>query len=245
MPVCGRRWRTTWYISMHPVIRIISFIVLTAYLAQGDAANILVAIMILTFLFIKLDGQSWRTAWHLLRRMRWLFLSIAVVYLWLTPGESLIPGMTSFAEWLPTVEGLWQGGLRIMSLALMVAAASLLMSVTSRDEVLGALHWMMAPLGLLRFPHERFAVRAALSLEAVTQVQTHVRAALAATGESAGPLARIGTVAGAIFGTVTGEAEGAVCEPIMLTERSAPPLMQWGLPLSLAAIMTVSMRLIG
>ena len=230
---------------MHPVIRIISFIVLTAFLAQGDAANNLVAIMILTFLFIKLDGQSWRTAWHLLRRMRWLFLSIAVVYLWLTPGESLIPGMTSFAEWLPTVEGLWQGGLRIMSLALMVAAASLLMSVTSRDEVLGALHWMMAPLGLLRFPHERFAVRAALSLEAVTQVQTHVRAALAATGESAGPLARIGTVAGAIFGTVTGEAEGAVCEPIMLTERSAPPLMQWGLPLSLAAIMTVSMRLIG
>ena len=206
---------------MHPVIRIISFIVLTAFLAQGDAANIVVAFLFLTFLYIKLDGQSWRTALRLLRRMRWLFLSIAVIYLWLTPGVPLIPGMPSFAEWLPTVEGLWQGGLRIMSLALMVTAASLLLSVTSRDEVLGALHWMMAPLGLLRFPHERFAVRAALSLEAVTQVQTHVRAALASGGESAGPMARIGTVAGAIFGTVTGEAEGAACEPIILTKPSA------------------------
>jgi len=97
----------------------------------------------------------------------------------------------------------------------------------------------------LRFPHERFAVRAALSLEAVTQVQTHVRAALAAAGESAGPMARIGSVAGAIFGTVTGEAEGAACEPIRLNEQSAPPLTQWGLPLLLAAMMTASMRLIG
>jgi len=230
---------------MHPVIRIISFIVLTAFLAQGDAANILVAIMILTFLYIKLDGQSWRTAWRLLRRMRWLFLSIAVIYLWLTPGVPLIPGMPSFAEWLPTVEGLWQGGLRIISLALMVTAASLLLSVTSRDEVLGALHWMMAPLGLLRFPHERFAVRAALSMEAVTQVQAHVRTALAAGGEAAGAMARIGAVAGAIFATVTGEAEGASCESITLTEQSAPPLAQWGLPLLLAASMAVTMQLLG
>ncbi len=230
---------------MHPVIRIISFIVLTAFLAQGDAANILVAIMVLTYLYMKLDGQSWHAAWRLLRRMRWLFLSIAVIYLWLTPGVPLIPAMPSFAAWLPTVEGLWQGGLRITSLALMVTAASLLLSVTSRDEVLGALHWMMAPLGLLRFPHERFAVRAALSLEAVTRVQAHLRAALAASGEAAGPMARIGAVSGAIFGMVTGEAEGAACEPIMLTEQSAPPLAQWGLPLLLAASMTVTMQLLG
>jgi len=230
---------------MHPVIRIISFIVLTAFLARGDAANILVAIMVLTFLYMKLDGQSWHAAWRLLRRMRWLFLSIAVIYLWLTPGAPLIPGMPSLAAWLPTVEGLWQGGLRIISLALMVTAASLLLSVTSRDEVLGALHWMMAPLGLLRFPHERFAVRAALSMEAVTQVQAHVRTALAAGGEAAGAMARIGAVAGAIFATVTGEAEGASCESITLTEQSAPPLAQWGLPLLLAASMAVTMQLLG
>lgn len=231
---------------MHPVIRIVSFVVLTAFLALGDVANILVATAVLMFLYLKLDGHAWRTAWRMLRRMRWLFLSITVIYLWLTPGVPLIPGIpSSYAAWLPTVEGLWQGALRIMSLALMVTAASLLLSVTPRDEVLGALHWMMAPLGLLRFPHERFAVRAALSLEAVARVQSHVRAALAAGGESAGPVARIGAVAGAIFGTVTGEAECASCEPIMLTEQSPPPLMQWGLPLLLAATMTVSMQLTG
>ena len=230
---------------MHPVIRIVSFVVLTAFLAQGDLANILVASALLMVLYLKLDGHVWHMAWRLLRRMRWLFLSIAVIYLWLTPGVPLISGFSSFAEWLPTVEGLWQGGLRTMSLALMVTAASLLLSVTSRDEVLSALHWIMSPLGWLRFPHERFAVRAALSLEAVTQVQSHVRAALAADGESAGSLARIAAVAGVIFATVTGEAEDAHCESIILTEPSPPPLLQWGVPLLLAAMMAGSMRLIG
>jgi energy-coupling factor transporter transmembrane protein EcfT len=230
---------------MHPVIRIVSFIVLTAFLAVGDAANILVATAILLALYLKIDGRAWRPAWKLLRRMRWLFLSIAVIYLWLTPGVPLIPGVQAFAAWLPTVEGLWQGGLRIISLALMVTAASLLLSVTSREEVIGALHWIMAPLALLKFPRERFAVRTALSLEAVSRVQSHVRAALAAGGEAANPLSRIGAVAGAIFGTVTGEAECASCEPIVLTRQSPPSLRQWGMPLLLAAVMTVSTRLMG
>ena len=212
---------------------------------MGSAANILVAAAVLMFLYLKVDARAWRPAWRLLRRMRWLFLSIAVIYLWLTPGVPLFPGVPSFAEWSPTVEGLRQGSLRIMSLVLMVTAASLLLSVTSRDEVIGALHWMMAPLGLLRFPHERFAVRAALSLEAVVLVQSHVRAALEASGKLAGPLARIGAVVGTVFGAVTGAAERASCEPIMLTEQSPPSLVQWGLPLLLAAMMTVSMRLTG
>ena len=230
---------------MHPVIRIASFVVLTVFLARGEVANILAATAILMLLYLKLDRRIWHTAWRLLRRMRWLFLSIAVIYPWLTPGDPLIPSVPSLAEWLPTIEGLQQGGLRVMSLALMVTAASLLLSVTPRDEVLGALHWMMTPLALLKFPHERFAVRAALSLEAVTRVQSHVRAAVAAGGETAGALARIGAVAGVIFATVTGAAEGASCEPIILTEPSPPPLLQWAVPLLVAGVMAGSMQLIG
>jgi energy-coupling factor transporter transmembrane protein EcfT len=225
---------------MHPVIRIVSFVVLTAFLALGDVATIGVAVAALISLSFKLDGHAWRSAWRLLRRMRWLFLSIAVIYLWFTPGVPLISGNRSLAEWLPTVEGLWQGTLRMMSLALMVTFASLLLSVTSRGEVLGALHWMMTPLGILRFPHERFAVRAALSLEAVAQVQAHVRAALAVGGESVNPLSRIGAVTGAIFGTVTGAAECAPCESVLLSEQAAPPLAQWAVPLLLTVLMVLA-----
>jgi len=230
---------------MHPVIRIVSFVVMTGFLAQGRLAAVLVACAVLLALSLHLDGAAWQGAWRLLRRMRWLFLSIAVIYLWLTPGTPLIRGFPSFAEWLPTVEGLWQGLLRSTSLALMVTAASVLLAVTPRDEILSALHWMLSPLKLVRFPHERFAVRAALCLEAVTQVQAHVRSALVAAGNDNGPLARIGNVAGAVFTTVTGEADCAACEPITLERRPPPPLIQWGLPLLLAAMMMVSLQSLG
>jgi energy-coupling factor transport system permease protein len=227
---------------MHPVIRLVSFAVLTAFLALGDAANIIVAACILGFLHFKLDVHVRHAAWRLLRRMRWLFLSIAVIYLWLTPGAPLIPGVGSFTAWLPTVDGLWLGALRISALALMAAAAGLLLAVTSRDEMLGALRWLLAPLGRLRFPDERFAVRAVLSLEAVTRMQTRVRAALAEAADTAGPTDRIGAIAAALFASVLREAEGADCAPISLPARSSPPLLQWSMPILLAAAMAAAMK---
>lgn len=227
---------------MHPVIRIVSFVILTAFLALGGVASIVIGAAVLGFLYVRLDGRTWPVAWRLLRRMRWLFLSIAVIYLWCTPGRPLIPGITAFAEWLPTIDGLWQGGSRILSLALMVTAASLLLHVTTRDQILSALRWLMAPLSVLGFPHERFAVRAALTLEAVTQVQGHVRNALAAIPETGKPLARIGAVAAAIFAVVMQEAESASCMPVELAAQYPPPLVQWGAPLLLLVVMTLTMR---
>ena len=227
---------------MHPVIRIVSFVVLSAFLALGDTANILIAAVILGFLHFKLDAPVRQAVWRLLRRMRWLFLSIAVIYLWFTPGKPLIFGDAAFAAWLPTLDGVRLGALRISSLALMAAAAGMLLSVTSREEILGALRWLTAPLRRLRFPDERFAVRVALSLEAVTRMQSRVPAALAAAGDAAGASARIGAVAAALFDTVMREAEAADCAPISLPAHSSPPLIQWGAPALLFAVMSAMSR---
>ena len=226
--------------EFHPVIRIVSFLILTAFLALGDAANILIGAAILSCLYVRVNGRGWHQAWRLLRRMRWLFLSIAVIYLWLTPGIPLFPITTDFAEWLPTVDGLWQGGLRIVALALMVVAASLLLHITARDQVLGALRWLLTPLSVVGFPHERFAVRAALTLEAVTRVQEQVRSELATFPETIKPLTRIGAVAAAVFGVVIREADVAPCESIELPAQHPPPLLQWGIPLMLCAVMTLT-----
>lgn len=228
--------------EIHPVIRIVSFAVLTAFLALGGAADIAVGAALLIFLYAKLEGRALQAAWRLLRRMRWLFLSIAIIYLWFTPGTPLIPGDEAFAQWLPTVDGARQGGLRILALALMAAAASLLLHVTPSDQILGALRWLMAPLGVMGFPHERLAVRAALTLDAVTRVQEHVRAALAARRETAKPIARIGAVAATVFAIVMSEAEGASCMAIELPAPYPPPIMQWSLPLLLFVLMTAAVR---
>ena len=226
--------------TIHPVIRIVSFVIFTAFLALGGAVDILVGAVVVGFLHAGCGGQAWPSAWRLLRRMRWLFLSIAVIYLWLTPGVPLLPVSTRFAEWLPTVDGLWQGGLRIAALALMVIAASLLLQVTPRDQILAALRWLLAPLGLMGFPHERFAVRAALSLEAVTKVQANVRSAMADVPDTIKPMARIGVVTAAIFRVVMQGAENSPCVAILLPAQRPPSLLQWSVPLSLIALMTTA-----
>ena len=226
--------------EFHPVIRIVNFVVLTVFLALGAAANILIGAAVMALLYVRLESRAWKNAWRMLRRMRWLFLSIAVIYLWLTPGTPLISGGEAFAQWLPTVDGLWQGGLRIASLALMVVAANLLLYVTARDQLLAALRWWLTPLGVVGIPHERFAVRAALTLEAVTQVQGQVRGALAAVPASAKPVARIGALAAVMFGIVIQEAELASCAAIEMPALRSPPLLQWGVPLLLFAVMTAT-----
>ncbi len=227
-------------LNFHPAIRIVSFVVLTAFLALGGATNTLIGAAVLFLLYARFDAPARRSAWRMLRRMRWLFLSITVIYLWFTPGLPLIPGATTLGAWLPSVDGLRQGGVRVASLALIVAAASLLLHVTSQEQMLGALRWLLAPLRYLGFPHERFAVRAALTLAAVSRVQGLVRQALASAQDTARSWDRIGAVAAAVFAVALREAEAAPCLAIELSEQAPPPLVQWGAPLLLMAVMAAA-----
>lgn len=229
--------------EIHPVIRITSFVILTVFLALGAVGNILIGAAVMGLLYIRLGELAWKAAWRMLRRMRWLFLSIAMIYFWLTPGTPLFNGGAALAPWLPTVEGIWQGGLRIASLALMVMAACILLQVTPRDQILAALHWLLKPLSMLGVPHERFAVRTTLTLEAVKQVQGHVRDVLATIPATTKPVARIGAVAAATFNIVIQEAEVASCGPIEMPTLRSPDILQWGVPLLLFAVMTAIQQL--
>jgi energy-coupling factor transport system permease protein len=216
---------------------LVSFVVLTAFLALGHAADLLLGALLLAGLYLHRQRRAWAANWRLLRRMRWLFLSIAVIYLWLTPGEPLLPAAASWEAWLPTLDGAWEGLLRIAALALMVSAASLLLQVTAREQILAALRWLAAPLRRLGFPHERFAVRTALVLEAVVRVQEHVRAALNDVPADGRPLARIAAVAAAVFHAALKEAEAAPCTTMALPAQAAPAAGQWAVPLLLAAVL--------
>jgi energy-coupling factor transporter transmembrane protein EcfT len=229
--------------EIHPVIRIVSFVILTVFLALGAVGNILVGAAVMALLYITLDKLAWQTAGRMLRRMRWLFLSIAVIYFWLTPGTPLFNGGAALDPWLPTAEGIWQGGLRITSLALMVMAACILLQVTPRDQMLAALHWLLKPLGMLGVSHERFAVRTALTLEAVKQVQGHVRDVLATIPATTKPVARIGAVAAMTLNIVIQEAEVSSCGMIEMPALRSPALPQWGMPLLLFAVMTTIRQL--
>lgn len=218
---------------MHPVIRLVSFVVLSLALAVGDGPQLLLAALLLSLPLNKSRG-AWPAIAGMVRRMRWLWLSIAVVYFWFTPGTPLIsPGN----GWMPTVEGVHAGILRIAALVLIVMAAGLLLHLTSRQQLFAALHWLAAPLAWAGITRARVAVRMALTLEAVAEVQSLVRAAAVRDASPATPRARWGQTAAELFRAVLIRAETAHCNDMVLPPSDAPPLWQWSVPALLTAAM--------
>src|SRR3569832_2704082 len=126
---------------MHPVIRLVSFMMLSLALAVGGWLHLLLGALVAAVLFARAGAAAWVTIMPMMRRMRWLWLSLVVIYFWFTPGVAVVHVPDAWAAWVQTVEGLALGGLRIAELALMVVTAGLLLHLTSREQLFAALQW--------------------------------------------------------------------------------------------------------
>lgn len=231
---------TGMLVSVHPVVRIISFLVFTLFLALGDLSQLAVAAVILFVLYSMTALSCLVNAWMMVRRMRWFFLSIAVIYVWLTPGHPLFEGGASMASWLPTREGVLMGGHRLVVLIMMVLSAQWLLWVTSRDQLVSALYWLAMPLVVTGFSRERLAVRIALVLSTIEQVQRRINEELAQVSLERGNLTGYAAVAAMLVSGVVRQAEQESCHLIEIELENAPALLQWLWPLLLTGVMLLA-----
>lgn len=222
---------------MHPAIKIVSFLVFGASVSFGGDRSLLFGLF-LVMGFYWMGPLEWLlTALRLLARMRWFFLSIAMVYGFFSPGRLLVGVWT----WGPTWEGLHEGVMRIGVLVLIVLAVNLLLRSTGRDSLTSAILWCLHPLSWLGLPHERLAVRIALTLDTVGEVQGVYRQGPRdeegkAIRQPVGVrLARIGETARRLFVTVAQRAESVPLHAIELPEEASPPPLQWLFPFALGA----------
>lgn len=236
---------------MHAVIKIVCFLVFGAAMAVGSKPVLLAGFILVSSLYLFELVCGVPTQLHnvlkMLKRLRWLFLSILVVYLFFTPGILLLPDVL----WGPTQEGLTQGLLRIAVLVLIVAAVNVLMSSTGQAEFLSAVSWCLQPLSWLGLSHERLAVRISLTLTAVGVLRTacqheahdetsDVVVAKSVESSSSEPkLMAIAKTAHHLFDKVINDAEQASLQAITLPEQSRPPLLQWAIPVLLAIVLLV------
>lgn len=228
---------------MHAVIKIICFLIFGAAMATGSGPLLLAGFALVTALYLSelLRGVSTQlpNAWKMLKRLRWLFLSILIVYLFFTPGVLLFPDVL----WGPTQEGLLQGFLRIAVLVLIVAAVNVLIGSTEQAEFLSAVSWCLQPLSWLGLSHERLAVRISLTLQAVGVLrQTYRHDPRAAPPETEPTrfepkLMTIASTAHRLFAKVVEEAEHEQVHIITLPEETRPPLWQWLIPALLVALL--------
>ena len=240
---------------MHPVIKIVSFLVFGAAISMGNGQVLLAGISLVLPLYLFGNKIHFHGVLRMLKRLKWLFISILIVYLFFTPGQLLWPGVV----WSPTLEGLTQGLLRVAVLVLLVAAVNFLISSTEQDDFLSAVLWCLRPLSFVGLPHERLAVRITLTLDEVSQIskkhlyenrdelahselkhselqQEEIHNAVSNVKEPEPKLFAIAKTANLLFQSVITAAETATVREISLPEESVPPMHQWLIPALLIAL---------
>ncbi len=106
--------------------------------------------------------SSSRKLTQLLRRTRWIMLSLLMVYAYTTPGKPLIEAFGMFS---PVREGLSDGVLQLARLLTAIAGLAILLDRLRRQELIAGIYTLFAPLKLIGISRERVAVRLALTLQ--------------------------------------------------------------------------------
>jgi energy-coupling factor transport system permease protein len=168
------------YLPANPASRILSLGLLTVLLGSSGWIGISIAVLPLLIL-------AWQYPQHaihagsMLRRLRWLLLSIAILYLWFTPGAALIPQLGSLS---PSRPGLMLGALRILSLLVIVSYCVFLLRLTPVSQLIVGLQSLLKPAGRFGFETSRLAVRLGLVLDYVPRIEQFSRAELAQSDTS-------------------------------------------------------------
>lgn len=219
---------------MHAAIKIISFLVFGAAVSTSNGQVLLAGMMLVVPSYFFTERAHLHGAFAMLKRLKWLFISILVVYLFFTPGQLLLADIL----WGPTVEGLLQGLQRIVALVLLVAAVNLLIASTEQEEFLAAVLWCLRPLSILGLSHERMAIRITLTLEAVSRVREKFKEDSSAEDleSSASRLNAISVKASRLFESAITTAESEAMREITLPEESVPPAQQWLIPVALVVL---------
>lgn len=149
---------------MHPFVKIILFIFTLLLMSYLSDPYIWAMCMMLCGYAIWLDHVIFL---RVVKRMKWLFLSIFVIYAFGTPGEYIQNIPTAIAL---TKEGCVLGALHIAKLLIALATLGILFSTSSKEQLMNGLHLLLSPLNLLGINTNRFTARLLLTLDYVEEL---------------------------------------------------------------------------
>lgn len=118
--------------------------------------SLVTALSVLALIAMRVTG-----ALAMLRRARWLLLSLLLIYSYATPGDPALPALGSLS---PSLQGLHGGAMQAWRLALLLATLALLLHACSRENLLSGIYILLRPFRPLGLDPERVAVRLWLTL---------------------------------------------------------------------------------
>ena len=145
-------------IKFHPAAQILTWCLLVAAMQMLTLKVLLTAVAPVLLFALVLSKHKFI---QLLRRTRWIMLSLLLIYAYSTPGEPLLDALGAFS---PIREGVADGMLQLVRLLAALAGLSILLDNLHRQALIAGLYTLFAPLQWLGLSHERVAVRLALTL---------------------------------------------------------------------------------
>ena len=143
----------------HPAVLILLWIFLTVAMQPMHVGALILSGSVITLAALRLSAGRLAT---LLRRTRWITLSLLLIYGYATPGTAVWGGGGVFS---PTYQGLLDGLLQLSRLVFALAGLSIVLGVLSRQQLVGGLYVLAYPLRYAGLSRERIAVRLALTLQ--------------------------------------------------------------------------------
>jgi len=145
-------------VRFHPATQIFVWCLLVAILQLLKFNALLLAAGLVLLCALAVSRHKFA---QLLRRTRWIMLSLLLIYAWSTPGAALYEPFGAFS---PSREGLLDGLSQLLRLLAALAALAMLLDRLHRMQLISGLYTLFAPLQWMGGVRERFAVRLALTL---------------------------------------------------------------------------------
>ena len=133
---------------IHPVIKILSLIILTMYSTLGGWSNVCLSIVIILPFYI-VHPELFSAAVKMTLKLKWLFFSIFLVYYLLSPE----------------ISHLLIALLRISVLITIIFSVNLYLKTSTIEQILASLLWIFSPLKIFKINVERLSLRAVLTIE--------------------------------------------------------------------------------
>lgn len=142
----------------HPGTQILAWCLLVAALqmmTHGALVAVAGAVLVSALVFSRIK------LFQLVRRTRWIMLSLLAIYAYSTPGNPLAEALGAAS---PTREGLSDGAVQLARLLAALASLALVLDRLPREQLIAGLYALLGPLQWLGVPRDRVAVRLALTL---------------------------------------------------------------------------------
>ncbi len=143
----------------HPAVQILIWMLLALLAQRLQWLALLVLTAALFGLALRLCADQLLS---LLRRTRWILLSLLLIYAYTTPGTAW---WAEFGVVSPTREGVLDGLLQLGRLLSVLSGLAILLALLTQTQLISGLYTLAYPLRWLGLSRERIAVRLALTLE--------------------------------------------------------------------------------